>query len=119
MKTPRLQADFNGLFGDLLCLSHHDTCQDEFGNTVPLRAGMVVTAYDEDTNDAGERDDLLASGTVQQSPDWLQCNGSRWALKIARRVCATNPMTSMTPDNMLEPTAPNSQEEVPMPRHFL
>lgn len=82
MNSPRLRADFNGLFGDLLCLSHHDTCQDEFGNTVPLRAGMVVTAYDEDINDAGEHDDLLASGTVEPSPDWLQCNGSRWALKI-------------------------------------
>jgi len=82
MRQPRLRADFNGLFGDILCLSHEDTCEDEFGNVVVLRAGMVVTAYDEDPNDAGERDDLLASGTVEPSPDWLQCKGSRWALRI-------------------------------------
>jgi len=82
MNSPRLRADFNGLFGGLLCLSHRDTCEDEFGNTVVLRPGMVVTAYEEDANDAGERDDLLASGTVEPSPDWLQCKGSRWALRI-------------------------------------
>lgn len=82
MDSPRLQADFNGLFGDLLCLSHRDTCEDELGNTVALCSGMVVTAYDEDTNDAGERDDLIASEVVEPSPEWLQCNCSRWALKI-------------------------------------
>jgi hypothetical protein len=26
-----LQADFNGLFGDILCLSHSDTSVDENG----------------------------------------------------------------------------------------
>ena len=82
VNKPRLRADFNGLFGELLCLSHHDTCKDEFGNTVVLQAGMVVTAYDEDVGDTGERDDLMASGVVEPSPDWLQCNGSRWALRI-------------------------------------
>lgn len=82
MDSPRLRADCNGLFEDLLCLSHQDTCEDELGHTVTLCSGMVATAYDEDTNDAGERDDLIASGVVEPSPEWLQCNGSRWALKI-------------------------------------
>ncbi len=27
-KTMRVRADFNGLFGELLCLSHKDTCED-------------------------------------------------------------------------------------------
>ena len=82
MLRPRLIADFNGLFGDLLCLSHSDTCRDENGQTVTLSSGMEVTAFDEDVNDHGERDDLVASGTVEPSPDWLQCNGSRWVLRI-------------------------------------
>jgi hypothetical protein len=82
MSAPKLRADFNGVFGDLLCLSHGDTCQDEAGNTVPLRAGMIVTAFDEDYDDEGNRDDLLARGVVEPSPDWLTCNGSRWALRI-------------------------------------
>lgn len=81
-KTLKLRADFNGLFGDILCLSHTDTCEDEFGRHVQLTAGMVVTAFDEDLDEVGARDDLIASGVVESSPDWLQCNGSRWSLRI-------------------------------------
>jgi hypothetical protein len=77
----RLRADFNGLFGNILCLSHEDTCLDEAGNAIVLRAGMNVTAFDEDSED-GKPDNLLASGTVEPSPDWLQCNGSKWVLVI-------------------------------------
>jgi hypothetical protein len=78
----RLRADFNGLFGDILCLSHYDTCTNDVGEEVPLRAGMMVTAYDEDLDEAGKRDDLIATGVVEQSPGWLQCRGSKWILKI-------------------------------------
>jgi hypothetical protein len=55
------------------------------GRSIELREGMSVTAYDEDQTDLGQRDDLLASGTVIPSPDWLACRGSRWALKIDAR----------------------------------
>ena len=78
----RLRADFNGLFGDLLCLSHGDSCVDSDGNVVQLSEGLKVTAYDEDLDDQGNRDDLLASGIVESSPAWLSCNGSRWVLRI-------------------------------------
>jgi hypothetical protein len=81
-KAQKLRADFNGLFGEILCLSHSDTCEDEFGGIVHLSAGMVVTAFDEDIDDTGAPDNLIASGVVELSPDWLQCNGSRWALRI-------------------------------------
>jgi hypothetical protein len=43
----KVWADFNGLFGDVLCLGHHDTLQDERGDLVELREGMVITAFDE------------------------------------------------------------------------
>jgi hypothetical protein len=78
----RVRADFNGVFGELLCLSHKDTCVDATGNLVTLCAGMTLTAFDHDEDENGNRDDLIASGTVEPSPEWLQCNGSRWALKI-------------------------------------
>lgn len=81
MSPARLLADFNGLFGDLLCLSHTGRCKAEDGAEVVLRAGMRVTVVEEDYED-GERDDLIATGTVEPSPDWLQCNGSRWVLRI-------------------------------------
>ena len=78
----RLQADFNGLFGDILCLSHSDTSVDENGAIVELRAGLVVTAFDQDEDERGERDDLVASGTVERSPWSLRCRGSKWILRI-------------------------------------
>jgi hypothetical protein len=82
MKIPGVYANFNGLFGDILCLSHSDTCIDEHGETVQLRAGLNVIAFDEDLNDVGERDDLIATGIVARSPIWLRCRGSKWILKI-------------------------------------
>jgi hypothetical protein len=77
----KLKADFNGLFSQVLCLSHKDAAVDEHGNLVTLVEGMQVTAFDEDV-EGGQRDDLIASGTVERSPDWLQCRGSRWVLRI-------------------------------------
>ncbi|MGO8744581.1 MAG: hypothetical protein ACLQNE_01205 [Thermoguttaceae bacterium] len=84
MVHPRLRADFNGLFQGwtILCLSHSDTCLDENGVPVPLHAGMVATAFDVDADENGERDDITAAGVVEPSPDWLQCRGSRWILRI-------------------------------------
>lgn len=78
----RVRADFNGLFGEILCLSHNDTCVDAEGNLVTLREGMVLTAFDEDADEHGKRDDLIASGTVEPSPEWLACRGSTWVLRI-------------------------------------
>lgn len=80
----RVHADFNGLFGELLCLSHKDTCEDSEGNSVSLQPGMVLTAFEEDVDERGNRDDLIASGTVERSPGWLRCDGSRWVLRIDR-----------------------------------
>jgi hypothetical protein len=81
MASIKLQADFNGWFSQLLCLSHGDTALDEHGNAVTLVEGMQVTAFEEDYED-GQRDDLIASGVVERSPEWLQCRGSRWVLRF-------------------------------------
>ncbi len=76
-------ADFNGLFGEILCLSHRDTAPDENGNEVPLRAGMIVTAFMEDGQDEhGNRDDIFASGVVEPSPPELKRHGSKWVSRI-------------------------------------
>jgi len=66
MATPKIRADFNGLFGDVLCLSHSDTCVDANGATIQLSIGMKVTAFDEDADETGKRDDLIASGVVKR-----------------------------------------------------
>jgi hypothetical protein len=67
-RSIRVRGDFNGLFGELLCLSHEDTCKDVHGNPVNLRAGMVLTAFEEDSDERGSPDELIASGTVERSP---------------------------------------------------
>ena len=81
-KALRVRADSNGLFGELLCLSHKDTCEDSEDNLVTLGPGMLLTAFDEDVDENGNRDDLVASGVVERSAWRLRCNGSRWALRI-------------------------------------
>ena len=81
-KPVRVWADFNGLFGEILCLSHGDTSIDEHGSKVILRAGMKLTAFDQDVDEQGNRDDLVATGTVEPAPRSLRCNGSRWVLRI-------------------------------------
>ena len=82
MTTPRLRADFNGLFGKYLCLSHGDTCLDESGANVSLRAGMQVTAVDEDSDEHGRPDNLIASGIVEPAVPGLVGHRSKWVLHI-------------------------------------
>ena len=81
----RIRADFNGIFGDLLCLSHSQSAKDDKGEDVFLSEGMKVTAFEEDTDEQGKPDQLLSHGTVIESPDWLQCLGSKWALRMDDR----------------------------------
>lgn len=78
----RVHADFNGLFGDVLCLSHGETCLAENGDLVVLQVGMNLTVFEADIDDDGNPDDLIASGVVEVAPSWLQCNGSKWVLRI-------------------------------------
>jgi hypothetical protein len=82
LKATRIRADFNGLFGDMLCLSHEETCPDAEGNLVTFREGMSETAFDKDIDEFENRDDLIACGTVEHSPESLRCHGSRWILRI-------------------------------------
>ena len=78
----KIHADFNGLFGDVHCLSHKETCTDEKGKPVVVHESIRVLAYDEDLDESGKRDDLIAIGVVERSPDWLRREGSVWCLRI-------------------------------------
>lgn len=78
----RIRADFNGLFGDILCLSHSDTAKLGNGEEIKLEAGMKVIAFEEDSDENYQPADLIASGVVEPAPDWLSCRGSRWVLRI-------------------------------------
>jgi len=87
MQPDWILADFNGLFGDLLCLSHTESVSNQAGEMVQLKAGMQVTAYVPDSDDEGKPANLFASGIVEPSPDWLNCRGSKWALRIDSNGC--------------------------------
>lgn len=85
MTTPPhtwLNGDFNGLFGDLLCLSHGDTVTRADGERIAAVSGTSATAWEPDPDQEGRPDALLASGIVVPSPPELQCLGSRWALRM-------------------------------------
>jgi len=77
-----VRTDFNGVFGELLCLSHSDEATTADGRTLRLVPGMELTAFDEDADEEGNPDRILAVGVVERSPEWLQYNGSRWVLRI-------------------------------------
>ena len=82
----KVQGDFNGVWGDekgtILCLSHSEICKDEFGNEIILKEGMKLTVINRDADKNNHPDDLIANGAVECSPDWLQCKGSKWILRI-------------------------------------
>lgn len=82
-KTEWVVGDFNGMLErDLLCLSHSDNARSADGRSIALSAGMRLTAFDEDADELGDRDDIFASGIVEVSPDYAQCRGSVWSLRI-------------------------------------
>jgi hypothetical protein len=78
----RLQGDFNGVFGELLCLSHGETCRDEAGADVCLSPGMAAIVFENDPDIDGAPDALIATGIVEPAPEWLSCKGSKWVLRI-------------------------------------
>jgi hypothetical protein len=45
---------------------------------------MIVTVFEEDADETGNRDDVVATGVVEQAPEWLQCKGSKWILRVDR-----------------------------------
>jgi hypothetical protein len=84
-KSQWVYADFNGLLADdLLCLSHGDTVRKRSGEVIGLKPGMNLTAYEDDVDKNNQTDDLFATGTVEPSPDFAQCSGSKWCLRIDR-----------------------------------
>ncbi len=80
--TIRIRADFNGLFGDLLCLSHSHHGVTESGEYHEFVEGDIVLAFEPDTDDDGSPAYLVASGRVVRSPSELCNNGSVWSLAI-------------------------------------
>ena len=68
--TPiRIHADFNGLFKELLCLSHKETCIGADGQDIVIQEGMTVTAFEEDVDDNGNHDNLVHRAQWKRRPN--------------------------------------------------
>ena len=88
-----IRADFNGILEPgLLCLAHDEATEDAKGCMVLLREGMEVSAFDDDSDDEGAPCWLVASGVVERSPDYAQCRGSKWSLRIDGRGIRSEPV---------------------------
>lgn len=81
MITTVVRANFKGLFGNLLCLSHGEPCTDPDGSPVEIAEGQLVIAY-EDESIENRREYLVACGSVERAPEELACRGSRWVLRL-------------------------------------
>lgn len=78
----RLAGDFNGLCSEVLCLSHDETCKTPEGHRVEVTEGMLAVALEPDTEEDGTPSELHATWTIERAPDWLECRGSRWVLRL-------------------------------------
>ena len=57
-----------GAFGNVLYLSHDDSCVEANGVTVRHSSGMETIAFDENVAETAKRDNLIASAVVEHSP---------------------------------------------------
>jgi len=65
LNQPVFLVDFNELVEpQVVLLSATDQREDQGGRMITLVEGMRVLVWDQDVNELGERDDLIAAGTV-------------------------------------------------------
>jgi hypothetical protein len=84
LEEARISVDFNELIEEnLILLSKSDYCQDSLGNRVYLYEGLEVKIYCEDTDENGNRDNLIADGKVELNNcefDWTKI--VKWNCRI-------------------------------------
>jgi hypothetical protein len=77
------------------CLAHKDIVEDSKRRRVLLREEMAISAFDDDLDDDGNQCWLVASGIVERSPDYAQCRGSKWSLRIDNRGTRIEPIRAV------------------------
>lgn len=83
LDQPRIRVDFNEMVEDnLVLLSTEDKALDSAGNSVELAEGREVNVYEEDSDDRGNPDFLVATGLVERNraQDWS--SHVRWCCRI-------------------------------------
>ena len=84
MKRPQFYVDFNELIeSDLVALSASDEKLSSTGEKILLRDGLLIDVYsDDDLNDKGEPDSLIASGVVERNSAVGWAAKIRWCCRI-------------------------------------
>lgn len=88
-RPPVFVVDFNELVEpNVVLLSKADQREDKGGQIVTLVEGMRVLVSEEDLNERGERDDLIAAGVVIPNTAGGWTTPARWSCLIdGRGVC--------------------------------
>ena len=85
MQRPVFSVDFNEMVDfDLVLLSAEDSKVDASGATIQLREGMMISIYMDDFDDAGNADNLVATGVVEKNSKSGWANHVRWCCRIDR-----------------------------------
>ena len=68
MNRPILYIDFNRMIDEDLCLlSSEDAVLDAEGRVTVLHEGLPITVYDDDIDNNGQIDNLVAEGVVERN----------------------------------------------------
>jgi hypothetical protein len=83
---PLLYVDFNEMLDkNLVLLSRLDITSDLSGNDVALREGLAVDVYTDDVDANGRRDNLVASGVVEENRSTGWGAHVKWCCRIDSR----------------------------------
>jgi hypothetical protein len=83
MDRPRFHVDFNELLEPRpVCLSADDVKVNERGEPILLHGGMLVEVYDEDVDDNGNPDRLMAQGVVERNRSIGPLKRVKWCCRI-------------------------------------
>jgi hypothetical protein len=86
VKRPRFHVDFNELIErDLVLLSKDDTKLTSTGESIFLCEGLAIEVYDDDVDDRGEPDNLIASGIVERNSTIGWAKDVKWNCRIDSR----------------------------------
>ncbi|WP_083437991.1 hypothetical protein [Caldimonas brevitalea] len=80
---PMLHVDFNEMVeSDLVLLSAGDVKLDSRGEAILLRQGLEVMVYEDDSDERGRPDRLVATGVVERNRSTGWGAHVRWCCRI-------------------------------------
>lgn len=86
MNKPRVWVDFNEMVSDDdVLLSKTDTKADSDGNIVTFTEGCSVSVYDEDLDEHGQPDNIIADGVAMLNTYGGWTAPAKWLIKIDSR----------------------------------